>query len=102
MKKHNLILLIIILTLSILGCKEGKKEVGTEEKEIADLTIKTTDYEIVKTEDQSRKALGKKSLSQYEKSELEKLPTNKKLLYRIVLSKNVKENQHTNFDFGNV
>jgi len=92
MKKPNLILLIFILILSFLGCKE-KKEVEPEEKETAELTIKTADYAIVKTEDQSRKALGKKSLSQYQKSELEKLPTNKKLLYRIVLSKDVKENQ---------
>ena len=46
-----------------------------------------------KVENQSKKALGKKPLSQYETSEIEKLPTNKKILYRIVLSKDVKENQ---------
>ena len=93
MKKPNLILLIFILTLSFLGCKEENKDAETQEKETAELTIDTADYEIVKTEDQSRKALGKKSLSQYQKSELEKLPTNKKILYRIVLSKDIKENQ---------
>lgn len=93
MKKPNLILLIFILTLSFLGCKEENKKAETQEKETAELTIDTADYEIVKTEDQSRKALGKKSLSQYQKSELEKLPTNKKILYRIVLSKDIKENQ---------
>ena len=93
MKKPNLILLIFILTLSFLGCKEENKDAETQEKETAELTIDTADYEIVKTEDQSRKALGNKSLSQYQKSELEKLPTNKKILYRIVLSKDIKENQ---------
>lgn len=93
MKKPNLILLIFILTLSFLGCKEEKKDAETQEKATAELTIDTADYEIVKTEDHSRKALGKKSLSQYQKSELEKLPTNKKILYRIVLSKDIKENQ---------
>ena len=93
MKKANLILSIFILTLSFLGCNEENKDAETQEKETAELTIDTADYEIVKTEDQSRKALGKKSLSQYKKSELEKLPTNKKILYRIVLSKDIKENQ---------
>lgn len=93
MRKPNLILLIFILSLLFLGCKEEIKDAETQEKETAELNIDTVDYEIVKTEDQSQKALGKKSLSQYQKSELEKLPTNKKILYRIVLSKDISENQ---------
>ena len=93
MKKTNLILIISILTISFFGCKEEKKEVKTENKVTAELTIETADYEIAKVEDQSRKALGKKSLSQYTTSELEQLPTNKKILYRVILSKDIKENQ---------
>lgn len=93
MKKPNLILFIFILILSFVGCKKEKKEAETEKKVTTELSIETADYEIVKVEDQSRKALGKKSLSQYQTSEIEKLPTNKKILYRIVLSKDVKENQ---------
>lgn len=93
MKNQNLILMIFILTISFVGCKEEKKEVETEKKATAELIIETADYEIAKIEDQSRKAFGKKSLSQYKTSELENLPTNKKILYRIVLSKEIKENQ---------
>ena len=93
MKKQSLILIIFILTISFVGCKEEKKEVEPEKKVTAELIIETADYEIAKVEDQSRKALGKKSLSQYKTSELENLPTNKKILYRIVLSKDIKENQ---------
>ena len=93
MKKQNFILIIFILTISFVGCKEEKKEVKTEKKATAELIIETADYEIAKVEDQSRKALGKKSLSQYKTSELENLPTNKKILYRIVLSKDIIENQ---------
>lgn len=93
MKKTNLIIIISILTISLFGCKEEKKEVKTENKVTAELTIETADYEIAKVEDQSRKALGKKSLSQYTTSELEQLPTNKKVLYRVILSKDIKDNQ---------
>jgi hypothetical protein len=93
MKKTNLILIISILTISLFGCKEEKKEVKTENKVTAELTIETADYEIAKVEDHSRKALGKKSLSQYTTSELEQLPTNKKNLYKVILSKDIKDNQ---------
>jgi hypothetical protein len=93
MKNPNLILIIFILTLSIANCKEENRTVKKENKVTTELNVDTADYEIIKFEDQSRKALGKKPLSQYKTSEIEKLPTNKKILYRIVLSKDIKENQ---------
>jgi hypothetical protein len=93
MKKSNLILLIFALTLAFVGCNENKKEAKTEKETITNVTIEPGSYEIVKVEDQSRKALGQKSLSEYKTSEIEKLPTNKKMLYRVVLSKKIKENQ---------
>ena len=93
MKKPNLILMIFVFVISTLGCKEDKKETEIENQVTKESTVETADYEIAKIEDQSRKALGKKSLSQYTTSELEELPTNKKILYRIVLSKDIKENQ---------
>jgi hypothetical protein len=93
MKKTKLILLIFILTFSFLGCKEDKKNTESKKEKSTDFRIDTANYEIVKVEDQSRKALGKKSLSEYQTSEIENLPINKKILYRIVFSKNVKENQ---------
>lgn len=59
-------------------------------------TIKTTDevtYSIVKVEDQSHKALWEKSLSEYSASEIKNLPMDKKMLYRVILSTEVKETQ---------
>lgn len=53
----------------------------------------SVDYEIVEIEDQSRKALGNKSLSDYTGQEIANLPTDKKILYRIVVSSEIKENQ---------
>lgn len=99
MKNPSLILLIFILTLSLVGCKEEKKETETEKEtetkkiETKKFTVGIANYEIVKIQDQSRKALGKKSLSEYQTSELKNLPTNKKILYRIVFSQDLKENQ---------
>jgi len=92
MKKTILVLWIFILALTFGGCKEEKNVSKTEEKDTVDLTIETAEYEILKVEDQSRKALGKKSLSQYQATEIENLPTNKRMLYRIVFSKYLTEN----------
>lgn len=89
MKKNSLTSIILILTLSLFGCKEEKKR----NKIITEFTIETADYEIAKIEDLSRKAFGKKLLSQYTISEIEQLPTNKKNSYKIILSKDIKENQ---------
>jgi len=50
-------------------------------------------YEIVESDDQSHKALGNKSLSDYSTQELANLPTDKKMSYRIVVSPEIKENQ---------
>lgn len=85
--------MVFVLTISFVGCRGVNKEAKIGNIETAELNVKTADYEIVKVEDQSHKAIGKKLLSQYEIGELEKLPTDKKFLYRIVLSKDVKENQ---------
>ncbi|MEX0652434.1 MAG: hypothetical protein WD509_01795 [Candidatus Paceibacterota bacterium] len=50
-------------------------------------------YEIVETEDQSRKALGNKRLSDYTSEEIALLPVNKKMRYRVVVSPDIKEAQ---------
>lgn len=49
-------------------------------------------YEIVESEDQSHKALVRK-LSDYTYQELANLPVDKKMLYRVVVSSRIKENQ---------
>ncbi|MFA6896866.1 MAG: hypothetical protein WCQ96_01115 [Patescibacteria group bacterium] len=53
----------------------------------------STNYEIVKEEDLSRKAMGDKNLSDFSASELAALPTNKKIKYQIVVPSTIKENQ---------
>jgi hypothetical protein len=93
MKTSKLIVLIFTIVFSLFSCKEEKKETESKKKNTADLNIKTADYEIANVEDQSRKALGNKSLSQYTTSELGKLPTNKKMLYKIILAEDIKDNQ---------
>lgn len=93
MRKSSLVLWIFSITISFLGCKEEKKMTHTDKKVTQVLITDATDYEIVHLEDQSRKALGKKAFSQYETAEIEKLPINKKILYRVVLPKYIKERQ---------
>lgn len=91
MKITDLLLLMFILVFAFVGCKEEKKKAETKTEIIIDPNIETASYEIVKIEDKSRKAFGKKSLSQYTTSEIESLPINKKILYRVVLSQDIKE-----------
>lgn len=93
LKKEILVPYIFILSLSFAGCTDENKNAENESALTGKSDVESVDYEIVRVEDQSRKALGKKSLSQYQSWELEKLPTNKKVLYRVVFSKEVKENQ---------
>lgn len=87
MKTLKLIVIIFTIVFSLFSCKEEKKESTT------DLKVDTVDYEIINIEDQSRKSLGNKSLSQYTISELEKLPINKKMLYKVILAEDIKTNQ---------
>ncbi len=50
-------------------------------------------YEIVESEDQSHKALGNKLFSDYTTQEINALPMDKKMLYRIVVSPEIKEDE---------
>lgn len=78
MKKSNVILMIFILTITFISCNNEKREAKTENKVTAGSNVETADYEIVKVEDQSRKAFGEKPSSQYEISEIEKFQPIKK------------------------
>jgi len=101
MKKSSLIFLIASIILSFFGCiKENKTtEIKTERKvEIKEKPIKINntnpaEFEIANIQDQSRKAMGTKSLSQFSKSELKELPTNRKVLYKLIISNQLKANQ---------
>lgn len=80
------------MALTFGGWKEEKNVSKTEEKDTLDLTIEIAEYKILKVEEQSRKAIGKKILSKYQATEIENWPINKRMLYRIVFSKNDTEN----------
>jgi hypothetical protein len=58
----------------------------------ADIESDPLYYEVIAAEDQSRKALVKR-LSDYTYQELASLPIDKKVLYRVVVSPQIKENQ---------
>ncbi len=62
-------------------------------EEKIDTTTSAVSYEIVKTEDMSRKAMGDKSLSDYTTAELKKLPTNKRMSYKVVVPTTIKVEQ---------
>ena len=57
------------------------------------MTGEAIDYEMVREEDASVKALGNKLLSEYTTQEIEALPIAKRIRYRIVVSPEIKENQ---------
>lgn len=73
-----------------------QSKVTTYEQKIAEdqekKRIAEERYEIVESEDQSHKAMTK-SLSSYTYQELVKLPIDKKMGYRVVVSPTIKENQ---------
>lgn len=50
-------------------------------------------YEIIKVENQSNKAMGSRLLSSFTTQEIANLPTNKKMVYRIVVPPTIKESQ---------
>lgn len=73
----------------IIGCtsnNDQEKKSDNSSTQMDSLSVTSANYEIVKVEDQSRKAMGKRLLSTYTTSELESLPTNRKMLYRVVFS----------------
>jgi len=95
-KKITTISLFIVLFF-ITGCSTKEQpraniEQGNEIKKSSS-NIEPATYEIVKTEDQSHKATGEEALSEYTVSELAELPIDKKMLYRVVMSPEIKENQ---------
>lgn len=86
---------IMVSILFITGCQVEKKsliiETPPEIKQEVIVTENAVSYEIVEAKDLSIKAIGDKLLSQYEASEIEQLPTNKKMSYKIVVSPTIKK-----------
>ncbi len=84
----TVVICLLILSFSIWSL--SKRTLVTNK------AIKSTNqiaYSIVKVEDQSHKALWEKSLSEYSTAEIKNLPMDKKMLYRVVLSNEVKATQ---------
>ncbi len=98
-KKWWAITLFIILALIVIGLladndnsTQQKNGASQQQNEVTS-TVSPVVYEIVESEDQSHKALGNKSLSDYTTQEISNLPMDKKMLYRIVVSPEIKENE---------
>ncbi len=70
-----------------------KKNNDTQNQIIEINDIKALDYEIIREEDISMKALGNKLLSEYTFEEIENLPMAKRMTYRVLVSSDIKENQ---------
>ena len=68
---------------------QAKNELAAIQKK----QIEPVSYEIVKSENASHKAFGNNSLSDFTLQELSALPTDKKMIYRIVVSPEIKEKQ---------
>lgn len=71
--------------------QDNRSDIGSLKEET--LNAEPVSYEIVNTEDLSRKPTTSKKLSEYTVSELESLPTNRKMLYKVVLAHEIKESQ---------
>lgn len=72
-------------------CKENGIDMNIQHRAITKQVVPVA-YEIVESEDQSRKAITKR-LSSYTYQELVKLPIDKRMEYRVVVSPTIKENQ---------
>lgn len=76
----------------VVSVENTENKTNTQEEKV-DTTSNAVSYEIVKTEDMSRKAMGDKSLSDYTTAELKKLPTNKRIFYKVVVPTTIKVEQ---------
>lgn len=90
--KKIIMLLTCLFLVSACG-KTAENTNTTATPVIQEKTIAPVSYEILKVEDQSHKAMGNKSLSAFSLSELEQLPVDKKMSYRVVLPADIKEIQ---------
>lgn len=76
----------------VVSVENTENKTNTQEEKV-DTTTSAVSYEIVKIEDMSRKAMGDKSLSDYTTAELKKLPTNKRMSYKVVVPTTIKVEQ---------
>ncbi|MBM6498027.1 hypothetical protein [Flavobacterium macrobrachii] len=91
MRKQILKPLMLLFLVLHISCKEEKKTENLLEKKEHIENIDYAEFKVINTEDLSRKAFGKKSLSEYSTTEIQNLPINKKMLYKIAFTNKLKE-----------
>lgn len=84
-----IVTLIVFTALSSIDYSEDEKNFSLESIS----TVGAVDYNIIKTEDISRKATGNKNMEDFTSSELANLPTNKKIRYYVVIDSIMNEDQ---------
>lgn len=102
MRPTNTLFLLLFPFLFLISCRSSEtvseqqpaetiqdQPTGTPVVEV-EPTGTPVAYEIVETSDQSHKAMGQRSLSEFSYQELEALPMDKKMSYRIVVSPDIK------------
>lgn len=81
--------LIVFTALSSIDYSEKEKDFALESIS----TVGAVDYNIIKTEDISRKATGNKNIEDFTSGELANLSTNKKIKYFVVIDSIINEDQ---------
>lgn len=84
-----IVALIVFTALSSIDYSNKEKYFSLE----SILTIGAVDYNIIKTEDISRKATGNKNIEDFTSGELANLSTNKKIKYFVVIDSIINEDQ---------
>lgn len=84
-----IVALIVFTALSSIDYSNKEKDFSLE----SILTIGAVDYNIIKTEDISRKATGNKNIEDFTSGELANLSTNKKIKYFVVIDSIINEDQ---------
>jgi len=79
-------------SLTTVALKQEPSPIHSFQGQTGGIKSEPLSYEIIESEDQSHKALVKK-LSDYTYQELVNLPIDKKMLYSVVVSSKIKENQ---------
>lgn len=84
-----IVALIVFTALSSIDYSEKEKDFALESIS----TVGAVDYNIIKTEDISRKATGNKNIEDFTSGELANLSTNKKIKYFVVIDSIINEEQ---------
>ncbi len=98
MKPTQTLLLLLFPFFFLISCRSSETIFEQQPSEIAEVTQEPSTgipvaYEIIDTEDLSHKAMVQRPLSSYTWHELTRLPMDKKIAYRVLVSPDIKANQ---------